>query len=115
MQRLRLEEAMPFIWWVIRAFRLFGPTVARWTLRNFAAGYLVSLAIAATQPHDEQEVYRDTLRETSKYPSALRRIFFEVLRSAIEEAVWAAFVKYARRVRETDPDLKDAADDVIAA
>jgi hypothetical protein len=106
---------MPFIWWVIRAFRTFGPAAARWTLRNFAAGYLASLAIAATKPHEEQEVFRDTLRETSKYPSALRRIFFDVLRSAIEEAVWTAFVSYARQIRETDPELKDAADDVIAA
>jgi hypothetical protein len=93
---------------------LFGPPVARWTLRNFAAGYLIALAIAATKPHEEQDVFGDTLRETSKYPSALRRIFFEVLRSTIEEAVWAAFVNYARRVRETDPELKDAADDVLA-
>jgi hypothetical protein len=106
---------MPFILWVIRAFRWLGPAAARWTLRNFAAGYLASLAIAATKPEQEQDIYRETLREAGKYPSALRRIFFEVLKGAVEEVVWTAFVNYARRIRETDPSLKGVADDVVSS
>lgn len=105
---------MPFIWWVIRAFRWFGPAAARWTLRNFAAGYLASLATAATKPDEKQDIYGETLKEAGKYPSALRRIFFDVLKGAVEEVVWTAFVNYARRTRETDPSLKDVADDVIS-
>jgi hypothetical protein len=42
--------------------------------------YLASLAIAATKPEEEQDIYRKTLREAGKYPSALRSIFFEVLK-----------------------------------
>ena len=104
---------MPIIWWVIRAFRWLGPAAARWSLRNFAAAYLAALATAARNPSEDHDVYRETLQEAGKYPSTLRRIFFEVLKGTIEEAVWTAFVNYARRVRENDPALKDVADDVI--
>jgi len=105
---------VPIVIWIFRALRWGGRYGARLALEYFAADYLASLASASTKPPEEQQVYRDTLMEASAYPSTLRRVFFELLKEAATEAAWNALVAYARRVRESDPQLQETADDVLA-
>jgi hypothetical protein len=105
---------MPIVLWIFRLIRVGGGAAARWAFRWYAADYLAALALAATKPHDEQDAYRDTLRAAKQYPSPARRIFFAALQEAATEAAWTALVAYARRVRETDPELREVADDVLA-
>jgi hypothetical protein len=105
---------MPFVLWVLRLIKTGGAAAARWAFQWFAADYLASLALAATRPHEKQDAYRDTLRAAKDYPSPLRRIFFEALKDAATQSAWAALVAYAVRVRDTDPELRDVAEDVLA-
>ena len=105
---------MPILVWIFRLLRWGGRTAARWGLEYFAAGYLASLALDAVRQHDEQQAYRETLEEASRYPSTLRRIFFELLKDAATEAAWSGLVAFARHISERDPELRETAKDVIA-
>jgi hypothetical protein len=105
---------MPILVWIFRLIRWGGRTAARWGLEYIAAGYLASLAVDANRPHEEQQTYRETLAEASRYPSTLRRIFFELLKDAATEAAWSGLVAFARHISERDPELRETARDVIA-
>jgi len=105
--------------WLLR----FGATPARWIARGFISYFgselIRGLAAAANRADGDQREFRETLEEANKYPSTVRQLFFSLLKDVVIEevgnAVWSAFVDYARQVRQTQPDLREAARDAIEA
>lgn len=107
---------MPFaIPVLLRIAHWAGSGAVRWALRYRFAGYIASLALDAAKRPEDQHAYRNTLDGAKGYPSPTRRVFFEILKSIVEEAVWAAFLQHAIYAAKTDPTLEDVAADVIAS
>lgn len=67
----------------------------------------------AESPSQDKKIYKDTMNDLKTTVSPLRILFLELLKAAIKEAAWRAFLNFADSIRNTDDDLQDVAEDVV--
>lgn len=101
---------------------LFGFQVVRRAAISIGVEVLASIAqdlidefnTAADNSQTSPMLYNQSMKDWISYPIYLRRYFLQVLREAIENAAWEAFVEYIRANQNSfDENLSPVAQDVI--